>query len=181
MSKSTHCFDELGNEIHFGDIVEVRNQDGSFVFQSKVSHRADGEPGFRCRYDDQQNDRHGWAVYDLDGEPCYGCTVIDDSHKSVNRVLSICAAACIAIIVACSVALFNASTARVTEESVYHIVATVREVEADSVTVEAEDGTLWAFYGTGFEVGDPIQMDMGDNGTEGIYDDMILDARKLGN
>jgi hypothetical protein len=60
-------------------------------------------------------------------------------------------------------------------------IVTAIDREADFVTVETQNGHLWAFYGAeDWMEGDIVAMLMNDMGTAEIVDDMIVSARYCG-
>lgn len=61
-------------------------------------------------------------------------------------------------------------------ESHYTKRATVIDVINDYVTVEDEQGNIWAFGGDGFHKGDCVKLTMFTNHTDCIYDDEIVRA-----
>lgn len=62
-------------------------------------------------------------------------------------------------------------------ESHYTKRATVTDVINDYVTVEDEQGQVWAFGGDGFYKGDRVKLTMFTNYTDYIYDDEIVKAK----
>lgn len=55
------------------------------------------------------------------------------------------------------------------------------DVKNDIATVQDDSGDLWQFSGVeDFEIGDKVGMIMDDQGTENIYDDVIVSVRYLG-
>lgn len=58
---------------------------------------------------------------------------------------------------------------------------TVTSVERESgyVTVLDRKGNLWMFTGYGFQTDDIVIVDMYDNGTETVYDDIIVGVKKV--
>lgn len=55
------------------------------------------------------------------------------------------------------------------------------DVKNDLVTVQDVSGDLWQFFGVeDWEIGDKCAMLMDDQGTENIYDDVIVSVRYLG-
>lgn len=62
--------------------------------------------------------------------------------------------------------------------SQYELPCTVVEISEDTVLVEDFDGYLWEFYGAeDFSTGEDCVMTMDDNGTETIFDDIIVCVR----
>lgn len=61
----------------------------------------------------------------------------------------------------------------------YPKMGTVVEVENSIVTIEDANGDLWEMDGDGWTVGDTVELLMDSNNTATIYDDAILDARKV--
>ena len=70
---STGMVDAQGNKIAFGDLIDVTEFNSGFKFSGTVEERDDGKDGFRVRCD--VGGRHGWFVWDNDGEPCYDATL----------------------------------------------------------------------------------------------------------
>lgn len=62
-------------------------------------------------------------------------------------------------------------------ESHYAKRATVIDVINDYVTVEDEQGQVWAFGGDGFHKGDRVKLTMFTNHTDYTYDDEIVKAK----
>lgn len=62
-------------------------------------------------------------------------------------------------------------------ESHYTKRATVIDVINDYVTVEDEQGQVWAFGGDGFHKGDKVKLTMFTNHTGYTYDDKIVKAK----
>lgn len=62
-------------------------------------------------------------------------------------------------------------------ESHYTKRATVIDVINDYVTVEDEQGNIWAFGGDGFHKGDRVKLTMFTNHTDYPYDDEIVKAK----
>lgn len=55
----------------------------------------------------------------------------------------------------------------------YEIVARVVEISYGEVIAEDFSGSLWGFFGDGYEVGEYLTLIMSDNGTPGILDDIV--------
>ena len=80
------------------------------------------------------------------------------------------------LIIACGATIASA-------EEMYPMTAKVVNVDytTDTVTVENFNGFLYAFFGCeDWQVGDCCSLIMGDNGTESIYDDIIMMAHYSG-
>ena len=62
----------------------------------------------------------------------------------------------------------------------YSLKTVVAHVDSnDCVIVIDSTDEIWAFYGTGFNTGDKVELTMFTNYTDSIYDDKIIKAVKL--
>lgn len=61
-------------------------------------------------------------------------------------------------------------------KGIYYLSGTVTEVNAELVTVSAEDGNLWQFFASDMEVGENVQLKMYGNFTRTVSDDSVIDA-----
>lgn len=62
----------------------------------------------------------------------------------------------------------------------YSLKTVVAHVDSnDCVVVIDSTDEIWAFYGTGFNTGDKVELTMFTNCTDSIYDDKIIKAVKL--
>lgn len=52
------------------------------------------------------------------------------------------------------------------------------EINYETVTVEDTCGFLWEFQGTGYSIGDRVDLQMNDNNTSSIKDDIIISVSK---
>ena len=88
-----------------------------------------------------------------------------------------------AAIIAASTMAAQASEYQPDVSGIYPMTATVAEIDQvnDLVTFEDASGFLWGIYGSeDWSVGDVASLLMYGNGTEEIFDDMILAARYSG-
>lgn len=88
----------------------------------------------------------------------------------------------IGFITAC-ISLLTTHPAFTTEHKQYPMTAVVVDTDyaADVVVIEDCNGYLWEFYGVeDWEIGDVCTCIMDDNGTEKIFDDVIINAQYSG-
>lgn len=55
----------------------------------------------------------------------------------------------------------------------------VVEIDYETVTVEDSCGYLWEFQGVGYSIGDKVDLQMNDNCTSSIKDDIIISVNKI--
>lgn len=86
---------------------------------------------------------------------------------------------CVLVLIVCTVLLLTAWNPR--EKTVLYPSGGIVEVIDDTVYITDSTGNVWSFYGSeDWQTGDYAAMIMDNNGTDTIYDDVILQVCYIG-